>query len=90
MYLFSHVHHSFQLRSISIVIAALVGKYVKDVSAEVADASAAVFVSSIILIALLPLLSGLIRNSNELWAIRREEISERSLTDLQRSEGTLT
>jgi hypothetical protein len=79
------------LRSISILIAALVGKYAKNVTAEVADASAAVFVSSIILIALLPLLSGLMKNLSELWLIRREEMSERTIADLQRSsEGTLT
>lgn len=78
------------LRSISILIASLLGKYAMNITAEVADASAAVFVSSIILIALLPLLSGLMRNSRELWLIYREERSERAIANLQRSEGTLT
>lgn len=62
------------VRSLAVLIAALLGEFVKGVSPEVADASAAVVVSSIILVALLPLLNGMLRICRELLLLRREEI----------------
>jgi len=62
------------VRSLAVLIAALLGEFVKGVSSEVADASAAVVVSSIILVALLPLLNGMLRICRELLLLRREEI----------------
>lgn len=55
----------------------MLGEYIDVVTPEVADASAAVIVSAIILVALLPLLAGVYRTWCELSAIRREEASER-------------
>lgn len=65
------------IRSIAVLIAATLAEYVPEITPEEADASAAVAVSGIILIALLPLLSGLKRTWLDLYAIRKEEGSER-------------
>lgn len=77
-----------QLRSIAIVIASLIGKYVHTTTPEVADAAAAVFVSGIILITLVPLLVGLCKNCKELWIIRTEERSETNVAHLHPSESS--
>lgn len=65
------------VRSVAVLIASLLGKYVDVVTPEVADAAAAVVVSLIILIALIPLLSGMVKTTCELITIRREEVRER-------------
>ncbi|GFH57314.1 hypothetical protein CTEN210_13791 [Chaetoceros tenuissimus] len=62
------------VRSLAVLIAALLGEFVEGVSPEIADASAAVVVSSIILVALLPLLNGMVRICRELLLLRREEV----------------
>lgn len=65
------------LRSIAVLCAAIMAEYLPNVTPEEADASAAVAVSFIIAIALLPLFSGLINTLLELYAIHREEVSEK-------------
>jgi hypothetical protein len=59
------------------VIAACVAELVDDVTPEVADATAAVIVSVLILLSLIPLFQGLIHTFSELKAIQAEEESER-------------
>jgi len=78
------------VRSIAVLIAAVLGEYIDAITPEVADAAAAVVVSGIILIALLPLLSGMLRTGFELYAIRREEASERIMHQHRMASGTLT
>ena len=65
------------VRSVAVLIAAILGQFIEVVTPEVADAGAAIVVSAIILIALLPLLSGMVRTGCELYVIRREEASEK-------------
>jgi Co/Zn/Cd efflux system component len=64
------------LRSIAVIIAAVVAKVVDEVTPEEADATAAVVVSVLILLSLIPLFQGMIQTSCELRAIRAEESSE--------------
>ncbi len=64
------------IRSIAVLTASILAESIPNITAEEADASAAVAVSAVILIALLPLLLGLRRTWLELRAIRREEASE--------------
>ncbi len=59
------------------LVAAILGHFIKAITPEIADATAAVVVSVIILIALLPLLSGMYRTSCKLNELRREELAER-------------
>ena len=59
------------------MIAAIVAETVPKVTPILADASAAVVVSAIILVAILPLLIGVQKGCQELMAIREEEISEK-------------
>ncbi|KAL7449410.1 hypothetical protein ACHAWC_001475, partial [Mediolabrus comicus] len=60
------------LRSIAVIIAAIIAYTSKIVTPEVADATAAVIVSAIILISLVPLFSGLVRTWRELRSIASE------------------
>jgi len=64
------------LRSIAVILAAGVAELVEDVSPEEADATAAVIVSVLILLSLVPLFHGLLQSFAELRAIRAEERSE--------------
>ena len=81
MALFSHTHtqHVFAdtLRSIAVIIAVMFAKFVGGVTPEEADATAAIVVSGLILLSLLPLFHGLVRTFSELRAIRAEESSEK-------------
>ena len=61
------------LRSIAVVIASAIAELVGSVTPEVADSYAAVIVSVIILLSVLPLFRGLIRTWGELRSIAREE-----------------
>jgi Co/Zn/Cd efflux system component len=65
------------LRSIAVIVAATVAELADGVTSEEADATAAVVVSVLILLSLLPLLSGLISTFGELRAINAEERDER-------------
>ena len=67
------------IRSIAVLIAANLGQCVHYITPEVADASASIVVSAVILFALLPLIVGMMRTFYELLAIWREESSEREL-----------
>lgn len=60
------------LRSIAVIIAAIIAYTSKIVTPEVADATAAVIVSAIILLSLVPLFSGLVRTWRELRSIASE------------------
>lgn len=64
------------LRSIAVIIAAIVGAYAEGVSPERADALAAVVVSIIIVLALFPLFAGLRKSITEFASIHREEGNE--------------
>jgi len=65
------------IRSVAVMLAAIIAMLSPEITPQEADASAAVVVSVIIMIALLPLLSGLKDTGFELYAIRREETSEK-------------
>lgn len=77
------------VRSLAVLIASLVGKYVDAITPEVADAIAAVVVSGIILTALIPLLTGMVRTACELISIRREEALEKILKKHRMATGTM-
>jgi Co/Zn/Cd efflux system component len=64
------------LRSIAVIIATIIALIVKSVTPEEADASAAVVVSILILLSLIPLFQGLKQSLEEFFAIRAEEQSE--------------
>ena len=77
------------VRSLAVLIASLLGKYVDAITPEVADAIAAVVVSGIILTALIPLLTGMVRTACELISIRREEVLEEVLKKHRMATGTM-
>jgi Co/Zn/Cd efflux system component len=64
------------LRSIAVIVAAGIAEVVDSVTPEEADAAAAVVVSILVLLSLIPLFHGLVQSVSELRAIRREEESE--------------
>ncbi|GKY98234.1 hypothetical protein MPSEU_000781100 [Mayamaea pseudoterrestris] len=64
------------LRSIAVLIAAAIAKLVPGVTSEEADSTAAVFVSILIVLSLVPLLQGLRRSGSELISIMRAERHE--------------
>ena len=61
------------LRSIAVIIAAIVAELVPSITPEVADSTAAIIVSILILLSLVPLGQGLINSCQELRTIYREE-----------------
>ena len=67
------------IRSLAVLVAAILAEVLDSVTSEVADAAAAVVVSGIILLALVPLFVGLKKSIQELNAIRREEIDEKMI-----------
>jgi len=67
------------IRSISVLVAAILGATVHSITPEIADAVASIVVSAVILFALLPLLVGMGRSYLELMSIKREEASERDM-----------
>lgn len=69
------------LRSIAVIIASIAAETSKIVTPEVADATAAVIVSAIILLSLVPLFSGLIRTWRELRSIASEVTSLQHTAD---------
>ena len=64
------------LRSIAVIIAATLAESVPEVTPEEADATAAIVVSFLILLSLMPLIQGLLHSVSELRAILAEERSE--------------
>jgi Co/Zn/Cd efflux system component len=64
------------LRSIAVIVAAALAEIVPNITPEVADATAAVVVSFLILLSLIPLIQGLISSITELLSILEEERSD--------------
>lgn len=64
------------LRSVAVIIAAGLAEVLPEVTPEVADSTAAVVVSFLILLTLIPLIQGLFSSIAELRAILAEELSE--------------
>ncbi len=64
------------MRTVSILGAVILSLLISSITAEVADSAAAVAVSFIILVALLPLIRGLVFASLELRQIKAEEQAE--------------
>mmetsp|Transcript_11885 Transcript_11885/g.16635 ORF Transcript_11885/g.16635 Transcript_11885/m.16635 type:complete len:354 (-) Transcript_11885:1329-2390(-) len=64
------------LRSIAVIIAAIIAEVVDEVTSEEADATAAVVVSALILVSLIPLVHGLVKTFGELKAMRAEDAME--------------
>ena len=60
------------MRSIAVLVAAAIAYLFDAVSPEGADATAAVIVSLIIIVSLLPLLQGLYLTATEIWLLTRE------------------
>lgn len=83
MFRISTAQHVFAdtLRSFAVIIAAVTAKVVDGVTPEEADATAAVVVSILILLSLIPLFQGLRETSLELRAIWAEELSESILSE---------
>jgi len=67
------------LRSLAVIIAALVARHMDTVSPDQADAAAAIAVSILILLSVVPLLTGLKRSACEWRAIRAAEEAEQAV-----------
>ena len=74
------------LRSIAVIIAAALSEIFDDVTAEEADAAAALVVSLLIILSLLPLFQGMVQSVAALWAIRAEERSEAMSVEIKEEE----
>jgi len=59
------------MRSIAVLVAAAIAALFDAVSPDEADATAAVVVSCIIIVSLLPLLQGLYLTASEIWILTR-------------------
>ena len=66
------------LRSIAVIVASVIADVVDSVTPEEADAAAAVVVSILVLLSMVPLFHGLVQSVSELRAILREEESEKA------------
>uniref|UniRef100_A0A7S3QHS5 Uncharacterized protein n=1 Tax=Chaetoceros debilis TaxID=122233 RepID=A0A7S3QHS5_9STRA len=75
------------IRSIAVLIAATLGECVDSITPEAADAAATGVVSAVILLALIPLVSGMKRSFGQLMVIWREESSEREM-EMERAAST--
>ena len=74
------------MRSVAVILAAALAEIFDDVTAEEADAAAALVVSLLILLSLIPLFQGLQQSVRELWAIRAEERSETMTEEIKQEE----
>ena len=74
------------LRSLAVILASALAELVDDVTAEEADAAAAVVVSVLILMSLIPLFQGMVQSVAELLAIRAEEKSEAMADEIKEEE----
>jgi Co/Zn/Cd efflux system component len=74
------------MRSIAVIAAALLAEYVPSITAEEADATAAVVVSILIFLSLIPLVTGMIRTYNALRQVEELLASEESC-DKKHMEG---
>jgi divalent metal cation (Fe/Co/Zn/Cd) transporter len=71
---------------VAVIIAAALAELFDDVTAEEADAAAALVVSLLILLSLIPLIRGLLQSLGALWAIRAEEHSEAMMDEIKQEE----
>ena len=71
------------------IIAVMFAKFVGGVTPEEADATAAIVVSGLILLSLLPLFHGLVRTYSELRAICAEESSEKMFPEHANTTNTM-
>ncbi len=79
------------IRSITVIVASLIAEVSERVTPEEADAAAAVIVSAIILLSLVPLFSGLIRTWRELRSIAAEvKLLSESDSTADESKGQIT
>ena len=67
------------MRSIAVLVAASLSELIEGITPEEADASAAVVVSGLILLSLVPLLKGLVQSYSELSLIKAEEKNDELL-----------
>lgn len=67
-------------------MAAALAELFDEVTAEEADAAAALVVSLLILLSLIPLFQGLVQSLGALWAIRAEERSEAMTDEIKQEE----
>ena len=83
MFSFPPTQHVFAntLWSFAVVIAAVTAKVIDGVTPEEADATAAVVISILILLSLIPLFQGLTKTSSELRAIWAEKSSGSMLSE---------
>lgn len=70
----------------AVIIAAGLAELFDDVTAEEADAAAALVVSLLIVLSLVPLSQGLYTSLGALWAIRAEERSEAMMEEIKHEE----
>mmetsp|Transcript_25287 Transcript_25287/g.38936 ORF Transcript_25287/g.38936 Transcript_25287/m.38936 type:complete len:353 (-) Transcript_25287:39-1097(-) len=78
------------LRSIAVIIAAVIAEVVDEVTSEEADATAAVVVSALILVSLIPLVQGLVKTFGELKAMRAEDAMENDFSEKMERSVELT
>jgi Co/Zn/Cd efflux system component len=86
---FTHVFAD-TLRSLAVIVASAIGLSVVAVEPDRADAIAAIVVSLLIALSLVPLVQGLLKSMAELRAIVAEEVSETMFAESSRSEFELT
>ena len=67
----------------AVIIASVLSEILDDVTAEEADAAAALVVSLLIVFSLLPLFQGMVQSVAALWAIRAEERSEAMFMEIK-------
>lgn len=77
------------LRSLAVIVASLLAQFTSAVTSEVADATAAVVVSALILLSLLPLFRGMVQTFRSLQKVNRQLEIERRHGGLQASEPYL-
>ena len=90
--LYRSIQHVFAdtLRSIAVIIAAVIAEVVDEVTSEEADATAAVVVSALILVSLIPLVQGLVKTFGELKAMRAEDAMENDFPEKMERSVELT
>lgn len=74
------------LRSVAVIIASALSELFDEVTAEEADAAAALVVSLLIVLSLVPLFQGLVRSFSEFLSIRAEEKSEIMMKEIEEEE----
>ena len=72
------------IRSLAVIIASVLAKFHDHITPEEADATAAIVVSGVILLSLLPLFNGLKNASLQLYIIRKDEIAEKLAKEIKK------